>query len=264
MMEEFIRELESDRVRKLALRGIRMDRRKLDEYREVSVEKGILYNADGSAIARIGDTIVAAGVKFELGTPYPDTPDKGGLVVDIELLPHSSPTVEPGPPDEYAIEVARVVDRAIRESGSVPLEELVIREGELVYVLFVDMRVLDDDGNLFDTASLAAAAALMDSKIPRVEEDTIVRGEYERPLGMKEVPLLTTFAKVGKVIMVDPTKLEEYAMDARLSVGTVDDGSVTALQKGGEGWFTRGEVEYIIDTATKLSERLRRVVRDED
>ena len=175
MENEFVWEFTRDRVRRLAVRGFRVDRRKPFEYRRLEIEVGVFPHADGSALVRLGDTKVAAGVKFELGQPYPDRPDEGAFMVDAELLPLASPTFEPGPPDENAIELARVVDRGIRESRALDLKKLCLREGELAYLIFVDLRVLDAGGNLIDAAGIAAISALLNAKIPRVEEDKIVR-----------------------------------------------------------------------------------------
>ncbi len=261
-MNDFIWEFTADRVRKLASKGFRIDRRAFLDYRPVSIQTGVIYNADGSALVNLGGTKVLAGVKFELGQPYPDTPDKGALMVDVEILPHSSPEVEPGPPDEKAVEIARVVDRSIRESRALDMTKLVIREGELVYLVFVDMRVLDDNGNIIDAASLAATTALLSAKVPKVEDDQIVRHEYVGNLEVAEVPIYTTFAKIGKFIMVDPRLEEEYAMDARISIATVDDGHVTAIQKGGSGAFTRGELDFVLDEAIKKGRELRKIVRE--
>lgn len=77
---------------------------------------------------------------------------------------------EPGPPDENAIELARVVDRSLREVGAIDLESLVIRPGEKVWVLWVDLYIIDHDGNLFDASMLATMAALMTARLPKYEE----------------------------------------------------------------------------------------------
>ncbi|NPA86909.1 MAG: RNA-binding protein, partial [Candidatus Diapherotrites archaeon] len=111
-------------------------------------------------------------------------------------------------------------------------------------------------------ASLAAATALASAQVPRVEEDQIVRHEYERSLEIAEIPIYTTFAKIGKIIMVDPRLEEEYAMDARMSIATVDDGHVTAIQKGGSGPFTKGEISFMIDEAIKKGRELRKIVKE--
>ncbi len=61
-----------------------------------------------------------------IGTPFADTPDKGVLSTNAELIPMGSPNFEAGPPDEHSIELARVVDRGIRESEMIDLEKMCI------------------------------------------------------------------------------------------------------------------------------------------
>ncbi len=109
--EEIISKLERRKLQSLLLRGERIDGRKTMEYRPIEIETNIISKAEGSAKISLGDTIAIAGVKAEIGIPYPDTPNQGAIIINTEFLPLASPTFEPGPPDENAIEVARVVDR---------------------------------------------------------------------------------------------------------------------------------------------------------
>lgn len=264
-MNDFTWEFMKDRVRKLAFKGLRLDRRGPLDYRPITIQTGVYHHADGSAFVDLGGTKVAAGVKMEIGAPFPDTPDKGAIMTDAELLPIANPTFEPGPPDENAIELARVVDRGIRESNAIDLSSLVIEEGKYVWLVFTDLRVLDDNGNLFDAASLAAIAALATTRVPKVEyegdEPKIIRGEYAGRLELNEIPLLTTFVKIGTAIFSDPSVAEMKAADARISVATVDDGSITAVQKGAEGSFTRQELSLIFERAVDRGNYLRDIVR---
>ncbi|MEK7831904.1 MAG: hypothetical protein AAB401_12500, partial [Acidobacteriota bacterium] len=46
------------------------------------------------------------------------------------------------------IELARVVDRGLRESHCIDLDKLVIKPGEKVFTVFVDIHILDHQGNL--------------------------------------------------------------------------------------------------------------------
>jgi len=78
--------------------GKRMDGRALDQHRELKIETGVIPKANGSARVFLGNTQVIAGVKIATGIPFPDTPDKGILMVNAEILPLSSPYAEPGPP----------------------------------------------------------------------------------------------------------------------------------------------------------------------
>ena len=84
----------------------------------------------------------------------------------MELIPLASPDFESGPPREKAIELARVVDRGIRESETIDMAKLCITPEEKVWIVFIDVHVLDYDGNLFDACSLAASAALGCTIVP--------------------------------------------------------------------------------------------------
>ncbi|MEM5833669.1 MAG: RNA-binding protein, partial [Candidatus Aenigmatarchaeota archaeon] len=146
--------------------GKRLDNRSFLEYRKIEIEKNIIPKAEGSASVKLGNTRVIAGVKVELAQPFPDTPNEGILVVNAEFPPIAHPTFEPGPPNEYAIELARLVDRIIRESKMIELEKLFIEDGK-VYGIFVDIHIISNDGNLLDASALASIAALHSTKIPK-------------------------------------------------------------------------------------------------
>ena len=77
---------------------------------------------------------------------------------------------------------------------------------------------------------------------------------------VKKKVVSTTFAKIGDVVVVDPSELEEKLMDARLTIG-VSEGNIVALQKGGEGGFTEKELEDMIDRAIKHSKNLLKCLR---
>ncbi|RLI13542.1 RNA-binding protein, partial [Candidatus Bathyarchaeota archaeon] len=124
--EPVISKMKKNRIIQLISEGRRIDGRGKLDYRDIRIERGIIGTAEGSAMVCLGQTEVVVGVKVGLNAPYPDTPNEGILTVNAELVPLASPTFEPGPPDERAIELARVVDRGIRSCRAVPLEELCI------------------------------------------------------------------------------------------------------------------------------------------
>ncbi len=220
--------------------GKRLDGRSLTDYREFTIEEGIIERAEGSARIRLGKTEVLVGVKIETGEPFPDTPKDGVLTVNAELVPLASPAFEPGPPDESSIELARIVDRGIRESKAVSSDKLVIEPGKKVFVVFVDVYVLNHDGNLIDAAALAAVSALTNTKMPNYE---IENGEVKiktgySPLPLNSHPVTVTMAKINDKLIVDPATEEEQVMDARISMAINDDGNICAIQKGCAGFFT--------------------------
>ncbi|MHA1838956.1 MAG: exosome complex protein Rrp42, partial [Candidatus Ranarchaeia archaeon] len=137
-------------------KGRRLDGRGIDDIREIKIETGLISKAEGSAKVTIGDTQVIAGVKYSIGAPWPDTPNEGVVTVTSEFVPMASPLFEPGPPSEESVELARIVDRGIRHSEMVDYEKLCIVPGEKVYILFVDVYIINHEGNLYDASALAA------------------------------------------------------------------------------------------------------------
>ncbi len=248
-------------VRKLIEEGNRVDGRGLEDFREVSVKTGIIETAEGSAEVRVGNTTVLVGVKMEVKEPYPDSPNEGGLIVDVEFVPLASPEFETGPPGEEAVELARVVDRGIRESHAIDNEKLCIKEKEAAWTVHIDIHVLDHDGNLIDAASLGAMAALLDTKMPKWDKENkkIIR-ELKGGLPVSEKPIEITVVKIGNKILVDPTAEEESALDARLTVATLENGDLCAMQKGGDGYFTVTEVQQAVEIAIEKGKELRKLL----
>jgi exosome complex component RRP42 len=258
MTEEVTAEILTTHILDLAAEGRRVDGRAPDDYRPVSVEPGFVVTADGSALARIGDTAVLAGVKLEPGKPFPDTPNAGVLTTNAELIPLSSPTFEPGPPQPGAIEVSRVVDRAIRAAETIDLTRLVVTPGEKTWVCYVDMHVLDHGGNLIDTAALAAVTALAHATVP-AKRFGVAEADY--PLDVQHVPIECTFVRLGDTIAVDPTFVEERACQGRLTIATDETGRVVAMQKGLVGAFSPDDVKEIVGRALRHGDKLRAIAR---
>ncbi|PXY71298.1 hypothetical protein CXX78_01775 [Candidatus Parvarchaeota archaeon] len=72
----------------------RFDGRKLLDLNNLEIEYNVSKKAEGSARVRLGKTEVIVGVKLGTGEPYPDSPDKGNLMVSADLLPMASPRFE--------------------------------------------------------------------------------------------------------------------------------------------------------------------------
>ncbi|MBW3003414.1 exosome complex protein Rrp42 [Candidatus Woesearchaeota archaeon] len=248
-----------DYTLRLLQKGIRLDGRKLDEYRQpVLVEYGAAGNAEGSARVKIGETEVLAGIKLELGVPYPDTADQGALMVGVELLPMSNPEFEPGPPGIQSIELARVVDRGIRESHAIDMKKLCITPGEKCWVVVIDICPINDAGNLFDACALATLAALRDTVFPEVKDGVIVpKSKTKEKLPVVEDTLECTVYKIGQYFIVDPVTEEEQIYDGRLTIAMKADGTVCALQKGGEEGLSIDDISSMIEVAGEKIKMLR-------
>jgi exosome complex component RRP42 len=258
MAEDVVAEVMRDYIHRLASEGTRVDGRKIDEMRSLQVTKGLIKSAEGSAQVNLGDTTVITGVKVLAGTPYPDRPDQGTLSTSVELVPLASPTFEAGPPRPNNIELARVVDRGIRESGMIPFDKLCITPKEKVWVVWVDIHAIDYDGNLFDAASYATAAALANTKIPWSKVDP---NRKDEPLPVNAWPVSVTCAKIRNDLFVDPGLEEERIAEARLTAVTDENGDVRAMQKGIGGALTVDDVERVLDHSARIGASVREKIR---
>lgn len=237
--------------------GKRFDGRGMQDYRNFTVEYDVSNKAEGSARVKLGKTEVIVGVKMQVGAPYPDSPDKGNLMVSGDLLPLASPRFESGPPGFDAIELPRLVDRAIRGSEMIDLSKLVIKEGELVWTVIIDIYPINDDGNIIDASSIGALAALKNTYLPEVDEkgkiDYDTKTKTKLPLSEGIEPLSFSFYKLGDSIVLDPTREEEEACDTRITFGISKwNGQymLNSCQKKGEQTLNAKETEEIMDIIT--------------
>lgn len=248
---EFVDRIRREQILSELSFGRRLDGRGFEDYRPIDIQVGPIVKADGSARVSIGNTVALVGVKVQLGTPFPDTPDEGILTVNADVLPLASPYEEPGPPDEDTIELARVVDRGIRESHMLDLESLAIVKGKKVYSVYVDVTVLDVDGNLFDAVSYAAVVALATTKYrkAKVKGEEVTLTEDRQQLKIKTIPVSITSSKIGDFLVVDPDGTEEAVMDARVTFTFDSKGRLCATQKGGTSGFTPEEILKQVEVA---------------
>jgi len=288
MKDNYVPSVKKRQIMELAESGKRIDGRSLMDYRPLDIKPGFIEKAEGSAAVHLGGTYVVAGVKIQPEKPFSDTPDKGVMTVNSEFVSMASPEFEPGPPDIKSIELARVVDRGLRESETIDTKKMCIYKGKLVWTVFIDIFVLDHCGNLIDAAALAALTALFNARMPELEfkdvkqdvtntliedmtpqdgwkekvhpvteERTVFPDRKKSPLPLRAIPVNVTLAKIGDKFFVDPSKDEEEVMDCRLSVTFTEDGNICAMQKGEPGTLTPEEVLRAVDIAKIKSQELR-------
>lgn len=259
LTEKIVSTVKRQQIIELAEKNKRMDGRGLEDFRPLSIEVGIIGKADGSALVKLGNTSILTGIKYEIGEPFHDTPNEGVLSVNAEFLPLASPTFEPGPPDENALELARVIDRTIRESRMIDLNKMCLLPGEKVWITWVDIYVLDHDGNLMDASSLSAVAALLSSTIPevKVENGVIKLLDTKTKPPIINKPISVTIAKIGRHLLVDPSLEEENVLDCKVTFSFTEDGNLHAIQKSSPGYLGIDDVIKAFNLAKVKSQELR-------
>jgi len=242
-------------------KGKRIDERKFEEFRTIEINRNVIPKAEGSAEVKFGETHVIVGVKIEPGEPFPDTPNEGMLSVGAEFTPMAAPEFEPGPPGEDAIELARVVDRGIRESKCIEMEKLCIVPGEKVWCVFIDIYIISHQGNLLDCAALAALSALLSARIPKLEGEKVIRTEFQGNLPVVFKPITITVGKAANRFLLDPTFVEENILESKLTVCVMDDDKICAMQKQGGMELAIEEIEEMVDIVIAKSKEVRELVK---
>lgn len=273
-----IPKIRKNAVLTLLAKGSRVDERSFETPRSIEAEINIIPNANGSALVSLGSTKVLAGVKLEIGTPFPDTPEEGNLIVNAEFLPHASSTFEPGPPDERAVELARIIDRSLRDVRAIDLSKLVIAPGKRVWNLFIDIYIIDYDGNVVDASSIATLLALLVSKVPvaKIDPDTnelVIQKDSFQSIPINKRVVTTTIAKITdestgyRYYLADPSLEEEIISDTLITIAYSEDNLLTGIQKSGIGSIPREDIPRVIDLSKKLAQqyfsRLREITQSQ-
>ena len=260
MSNNIVSRLKRKKIEEVLEAGTRMDGRGLLDFRNIEIKTNFLEKSEGSAEIRLGKTHVVIGVKAGLGTPFEDTPDEGVLMVNAEYTPVAHPTWEPGPPPHGAIELARVVDRGLRSAEILNMEDLGLVSGEKVYIIFVDLYILNWDGNLIDACGAGALAALRETEIPGYKvskKNEVSETGKGMKLKLRCEPIPITIYKIGQHFILDASADEEEVADGRLTVTLDEKNNVTTLQKSGPVGFTVDEIKKCINIATEKAAEIR-------
>jgi len=253
-----------ERIKEYLSKGKRFDGRGLEEFRKITIEKDISKKAEGSVRVKLGKSEVLVGVKMNVVTPYPDSQDQGVLMTTAELLPLSSERFENGPPKFPAIEMGRVIDRGLRESGFIDFKKLCIVEGEKVWNIFVDIYSINEDGNLLDAGMIGAIAALKIATMPfydKEEEKVDHDRKTENKIPLSEPPISVTVHKIGDNFLVDPTREEEDISEARVTIGISGD-IISSIQKGEKESIDLEDMKKVIDLAAKIAKDVKKGIDD--
>lgn len=245
--------------------GERLDGRKPFEYRDIHIFPNLIERAEASTLVSMGRTKVLVGVKLEIGEPFPDQPEKGVFMTNIELSPIASPVFELGPPSDYAVELSRVIDRGIRESEMIDLNKLSIVPSEKVWLIFIDIYPLDNDGNLIDASTIASVVSLYNTIMPKIEIEgtkVTVLEENAGPLPLDGLVTSVTFAQKDDYRVVDPTYAEENIMDTRFTISFTGESEVCAIQKGKEGEVSPKKIREFTEIGRDKAEELKNIISE--
>jgi len=259
-----------DFYRKFLAKNVRPDGRPLTKCRNTSVIPDCITTADGSASVAIGATTVSCGIKLEVAGARPPNTKEGFIEIDVILDPictakyHSLKGYEHDCVREEASALSRSLCDIVLQSGMFSLENLCIESDKAVWMLYVDVVCICNDGNLFDACLLAIGSALKSLKLPHTclgrNDDTVYvdnRNElnfYRLSLHFELLPL--TIGVLDGKIIVDPTLDEEGLLTDILHIVINSQGDVIHLHKAGKRDIGLDTLDAMMALTRKRAEQL--------
>ena len=182
-----------------------------------------------------------AQVSSELGIPKATRPNEGLLHINVELGPMAASHFEAGRNCELTVQLNRTLERTFKDSRCLDLESLCIQAEEHVWILRVDLNVLNHEGNLIDCCSVATLCGLMHFRRPDVslvEDDVVIYTAAEKeplPMVMHHYPVCVSYCTFddGHIAVADPTIMEERTSESQMIFGINSFRELCCLNLGG-------------------------------
>jgi exosome complex component RRP45 len=249
----------------------RLDNRRLTEFRNVEIEFGESY---GHCEVKLGNTRLIVQISAEVGKPYDDRPYEGTFMITTDVSSMASPMFENFRQSDDEVLIARLIEKAVRRSTALDLENLCISGGKSCWNIRADVHYLDYDGGLVDATCIGVMAALLHFRRPdtTVEgEKTLIHTMEERapvPLSVLHVPVCVTFSFVksseddGELTLVDATAIEEALRHSEMTLTVNKNRDLCQISKPGGLPVEPAAVLQCADTAYEIAVRVTDMIRE--
>ena len=229
----------------------RIDGRKPDELRPVTIERGWAAHAEGSALISFGDTKVLCTASFTNGVPrWKVGKGEGWVTAEYSMLPRATHTRNDRESVKGKIggrthEISRLIGRSLRAAVDVRA----LGENTLV----IDCDVLQADGGTRTAAITGAYLALADA---------IEWGRAKKFIGQKANPIVDSVSAISVGIidgvpMLDLAYTEDVRAETDMNVVVTGSGKFVEVQGTAEGVaFDRDELNLLLDLALKGTSQL--------
>ena len=219
----------------------RLDGRKLDQLRPISIEMGYQAFAEGSAFIRMGMTHVLCSVSVEDKVPsFLNGTGQGWVTAEYSMLPRSTNTRTPrqNKAGGRAQEIQRLIGRSLRSVTD--LGALGPR------TLSVDCDVIQADGGTRTASITGAYIALYQALASLVDE-----GKLES-VPLKSAVAATSAGVLGGEVLLDLCYEEDHRADVDFNVVMTERYELVEIQGTSEGeLMSREYLEQLLSITSK-------------
>ena len=219
----------------------RADGRAPDELRPISLQRGFIRHAQGSALISFGNTRVLCVAMVEEGVPpFLKGTGKGWLTAEYSMLPYATPNRSSREVEKRgrSYEVQRLIGRALR--AVVDLDKLPEK------TVWLDCDVLQADGGTRCAAITGGFICLLDVdnwlQRKKIVEDTII----------KDFLAAVSVGLINDEILLDLTFVEDSQACVDMNLVMTAGGELVEVQVSGEEYFfSRQILDRLIDCGQK-------------
>ena len=220
----------------------RMDGRRPDQLRPVSIERGFMKHAEGSALIKMGDTHVICTASVENRVPhFLVGKNTGWITSEYAMLPRSTHTRserETRGTRGRTQEIQRLIGRALR--AVIDLKKLGAR------TLWIDCDVLQADGGTRTASISGAYVAVVDAINKLKNKGSITKNPLGDSVGAVSVGI------IGNTPMLDLCYAEDATAEVDMNIVMTGQGNFVEVQGTAEGNpFTFDQMQHLITLAQK-------------
>ena len=234
---------------------IRVDGRRPDELRPVTITRNYIKYAEGSVLIEMGATKVICTASVEEKVPlFLKGQNRGWVTADYAMIPRATAERSPreatrGKQGGRTLEIQRLIGRSLR--AVTDMDEL----GERTF--WIDCDVIQADGGTRTAAVTGAFVALVDAV-------AVVRGKgliKKNPL--KDYLAAVSVGKVGGELLTDLCYAEDSLADVDLNLIMTGNGQFVEVQGTAERCsFTRDEFDKFLELGWNGIKALVKVQQD--
>ena len=220
----------------------RIDGRRPDQLRRVTVQKNYLKHAEGSCLISFGDTKVVCSASVEEGVPpFLKGKGQGWVTAEYGMLPRSCTqriNREKGGGSGRTQEIQRLVGRSLR--AVVDMKKL----GERT--VKIDCDVIQGDGGT-RTASITGGYIALAMAVKKMQKQKLIASS---PL-IEQVAAISVGMKDGRAVL-DLNYAEDSTAEVDMNIVMVGAGKFVEIQGTAEGKaFAKKDMDAMIKLADK-------------
>ena len=221
---------------------MRADNRKEEDLRPITMTRGFMKHAEGSALIEVGDTKVICTASLEEKVPiFLRGAGQGWITAEYSMLPRATEQrtqreASKGRVSGRTMEIQRLIGRSLR--SVIDLKEL----GERT--LWIDCDVIQADGGTRTAAITGSFLAVVDALYGLKQRGAL------KTFPIKDFLAATSVGIVGDQLLLDLQYTEDSQAKVDMNVVMTGSGRLVEVQATGEeATFSRRQLDELIDLA---------------